>query len=85
MTTPSIEDAIDKLWECSGHGTRRIDIEKAFAAGAETMRARCVKVCDGIDEIAARRGWKHGTPTDCATEIRAINLTPASTSPHTPT
>lgn len=43
------EQVIEKLWENAGHGTRRQDIEAAYAAGV----AACLKIAKAIHAEAA--------------------------------
>jgi hypothetical protein len=45
------DQVIEKLWENSGHGTRRQDVEAAYEAGAAAERERCAKLCE--QEICA--------------------------------
>lgn len=72
------DEAIDKLWESSNHGTDRVDVEAAYEAGAAAEREACAQVCDQHQE-GGIGGWKHNTPMDCAAAIRARGTPPVFT------
>lgn len=42
------EKVIQYLWEASGHGTQRKDIEAAYDAGVVAERKACRKICAGL-------------------------------------
>lgn len=65
------EQIIEKLWEDAGHGTRREDIESAYAAGVTAERERCAKLCEDIQAKAKQWGPMAGY---CAETIRGPNV-----------
>lgn len=44
------QDVIEKLWEDAGHGTRRQDVEAAYAAGVDA----CLLIAQGIHAEAEK-------------------------------
>ena len=63
------DEKIMQLWENAGHGTRRQDIEAAFAAGEAAERGRIRQVFIDVGDEGALRcdeAWEvvpiHGQP-----------------------
>ena len=51
----SKDEIIESIWEYSGHGTRRIDIEKAFDAGVSFCRSEASVLVSEL--LLEAEGW----------------------------
>lgn len=49
------EQTIERLWEDSGHGTRREDVVAAYEAGEAAERERWNRTCDVVNVLAQVR------------------------------
>lgn len=65
------DTVIDRLWECSNHGTYRDDIVKAYRAGIEACR-NIVKTCHNKAEELAHPDAEAWT-TECLKQLNAID------------